>query len=103
MIKCAAFAFSLSLSISALAAEEPPWLKEARAREGTTIKPVNLKSKDGWFKARVPAKVVNSIEMSEGSYTVELEFGGGTNMLCEVYPKGIDLANSLRITLETSM
>lgn len=99
MFKRAAFAFSLLLCSSAFAAEEPQWLKDARAREAKSLKPVEFKSKDGWFKASVPGKVVNTVEEAEGSYSVQLDIGGEASVHCEVYPKGADLANALRLTL----
>jgi hypothetical protein len=46
---------------------------------------------------------LNSIEKVEGSYSVELDSGGETNILCEVYPKGVDLANTLRVTLDGTL
>jgi hypothetical protein len=96
-------AFALLMCASASAAEEPKWLKDARAREGKIAKLAELKSKDGWFKARVPAKVVSPIELSEGSYSVELDMGGEASINCEVYPGGLDLANALRLTLENTL
>lgn len=99
MFKRAVLAFSLLLCSSAFGAEEPQWLKEARARESKSLKPVALKSKDGWFKVLTPGKLVGTIEKVEGSYSVELDIGGDANVYCEVYPKGVDLANTLRVTL----
>jgi hypothetical protein len=46
-----------------------------------------------------PGKLVGTIENVEGSYSVELDIGGDANVYCEVYPKGVDLANALRVTL----
>jgi hypothetical protein len=99
MFKRAVLAFSLLLCNSAFGADEPRWLKEARARESKSLKPVALKSKDGWFKVLTPGKLVGTIENVEGSYSVELDIGGDANVYCEVYPKGVDLANALRVTL----
>ena len=39
----------LLTSTLALAAEEPQWLKDARAREGKPAKVVTVKPKDGFF------------------------------------------------------
>lgn len=103
MFKSAALALSLFLGASALADDEPQWLKDARARESQSLKPGEVKSKDGWFKASLPGKVVGVIEEVEGSYSVELDIGTDVNVFCEVYPKGIDLANGLRQTLTNSM
>ena len=63
MIQRAVFAVSLLMFCTiALGADEPKWLKDARAREAKAMKPVELKSKDGVFKARIPAKLVGTIE-----------------------------------------
>jgi len=98
MFKATAFALSLLTGVSAYGADEPKWLTDARAREGKILKPTEIRSKDGWFKARVPGKLVGIIEKVEGSYTVELDIGADVNVACEVYPEGINLANALRVT-----
>src|SRR5688572_4114313 len=103
MFKRAVLAFSLLVCNSAFGADEPQWLKEARARESKSLKPVALKSKDGWFKVLTPGKLVGTIEEVEGSYSVELDIGGDANVYCEVYPKGVDLANALRVTLGNAL
>ncbi|HEU4781035.1 MAG TPA: hypothetical protein VFS58_14225 [Steroidobacteraceae bacterium] len=96
-------AFALLLCTSAFGADEPKWLKDARARESKSLKPVEIKSKDGWFTARTPGKLVNTVEEVEGSYSVELDIGGDASVHCEVYPKGVDMANALRVTLGNSI
>jgi hypothetical protein len=104
MLNRVAFAFSLlSCSSVGLAAEEPQWLKDARARESKSLKPALHKSKDGWFKVRAPGKLVEAIEKVEGSYSIELDIGADASVYCEVYPEGIDLANALRATLTSSL
>ena len=85
------------------AAEEPQWLKDARAREGKPVPAAELKSKDSSFKARVPAKVVGDIEKLEGSYTIEFNIGGEQPAYCEIVPDGFDLASMLRGTLDITM
>lgn len=103
MFKCVAFAFSLLLCTSVAGAEEPEWLKGARAREAKSLKPVEFVSKDGWFKARTPGKVVNRVEKVEGSYSVELDVGGDARVYCEIYPESTDLANALRVTFLSTL
>lgn len=103
MFKRAVFAFSMSLCASAFAADAPKWLTEAHARESKSQTPTDLASKDGWFKARLPGKVVGAIERIEDAYSLELDIGADSNAFCEVFPEGIDLANSLRATLDTSL
>lgn len=103
MFKRAAFVVSLLACNTAFAADEPQWLKEARARESKLLKPAQLESKDGWFKVHTPGKSVLTIELEQESYSVELDIGGDAHVHCEVYPKGIDLANTLRVTFENTM
>ena len=91
------------VTFAAQAAEDPQWLKDARAREGTPGRAVELKSNDKWFKARVPAKVVGDIEKSEGSYTVQLDIGSEQPAFCEIMPDGFDMADMLRRNLEFTM
>jgi hypothetical protein len=100
MFQRALLASCLLLSFAAHAADEPKWLKDARARELKSLKPSEIKSKDGWFRVNTPGKLVGSIEKAEGSYSVELDIGGDSSVHCEVYPDGVDLANALRITLD---
>jgi hypothetical protein len=84
-------------------AEEPQWLKDARAREGKSGPAVELKSKDNWFKAKVPARVVGVIEKVEGSYSIEFNIGSEQTAYCEVVPDGFDMANMLRRTLDITL
>ena len=49
--------FRFSCPVLAAAADEPQWLKDARAREGKPGQSVEVMSKDKWFKAKVPAKL----------------------------------------------
>jgi hypothetical protein len=103
MFKRAAFAVSLLACNFSFAADEPQWLKDARARESKSLKPAQIQSKDGWFKVSTPGKSVGTIELEQGSYSVELDIGGDSNVHCEVYPKGVDLANTLRVTFDNAM
>ena len=90
-------------SFAAQAADEPQWLKEARAREGKIGAAVAIKSKDNWFSAKLPAKLVGDIEKVEGSYTIELDIGGDQSAYCEVTPDGFDMADMIRTNLEFTM
>jgi hypothetical protein len=103
MFSRAAFLLVCFYGMSASAADEPKWLKDARARESKSLKPAVLQSKDGWFKARVPGKLVNTVEKVEGSYSVELDIGSDARVYCEVFPEGIDLGNALRLTLNNAV
>jgi hypothetical protein len=99
----AAFAFSFLLCTCAFGADEPQWLKDARAREGKFPTAAEVKSKDGWFKVRAPGKVSADIEKVDGSYSVEFDIGGESPVQCEVFPDGVDLANGLRVTFENAV
>jgi hypothetical protein len=89
----------LSFSV-AHAADEPKWLTDAKAREGKLGAPKDVVSDDKWLKAKLPGKIKNKIEKAEGSYSIEVDIGTTTPVLCEIIPDGFDLANMLRATLE---
>ena len=71
---------------SGIQAQEPKWLTDARAREGKIGTPKEFKSKDNWFKARVPGKVKGAVEKVEDSYSIEIDFGGESAALLRVDP-----------------
>jgi hypothetical protein len=91
--------------LCALAArgDEPKWLEDARAREASPVAPSEFNSKDGWFRARVPAKLVGDIEKVEGSFTVTIDVGTDAPVHCEVVPDGFDMADMLRRTFDATM
>lgn len=91
------------LCACAAQADEPKWLKDARAREASPGPPRELNSKDGWFKARVPANAAGEIEKVEGSYTVALEIGSDAPVYCEVVPESFDMADMVRRTFDLTM
>ena len=104
MNKCAALALTVCLGVPAVqAADAPKWLTEARARESKLMAPRELKSKDNWFKAKVPAKVVGVIERVEDSYSIELDHGSGASIYCEIVPDGIDMADMVRVSAESTL
>lgn len=84
-------------------AQEPKWLTDARAREAKAGSPREFKSKDNWFKAKVPAKVVGPVEKVEESYSIEFDLGAETPTYCELVPDGFDMADMLRRTLDLTM
>jgi len=90
-------------SFAVQAADEPQWLKDARAREGKPAAAVAIKSKDNWFKAKLPAKLMGEIEKVEGSYTVQLNIGSEQSAYCEIMPEGFDMADMIRSNLEYTM
>ena len=96
-------AFLAWLIACAAQGDEPKWLQDARAREASPAAAGEFSSKDGWFRARVPAKVVGDIEMVEGSYTVTIDVGSDSPVHCEVIPDGVDMADMLRRTFDATM
>lgn len=92
----------IALTTPAFAAGEPDWLKNARAREAKSLEARPIESKDKWFKAKVPGKSVGAIVKEEGSYSVELDIGADVSIYCEVYPDGIDLAQTLSKTADVT-
>jgi hypothetical protein len=83
-------------------AEEPQWLRDARAREGKVIAPVAFKSQDGWLSGRVPARV-GDIVRRQDSYPIDLDIGADGPIQCEVVPGGFDMADRMRRTFESTM
>jgi hypothetical protein len=88
---------------SAHAADEPKWLRDARAREGKPLMTMPIRSKDQWFKVTLPAKSVGVPEKSNGSYSLELDIGGDASIYCEVFPEGFDSADTLRRSIDATM
>ena len=62
-----------------------------------------IKSKDAWFTARVPARIVGEIVKEQDSYTVTIDIGSDAPIYCEVMPEGFDMADMLRRTLEQTV
>jgi len=103
MILRALFA-SLTFFFAASAlAQEPQWLKDARAREGKLGQPREFKSKDAWLKARVPGKVVGKVEKVEESYSIEIEIAAESPVYCEFVPDGFYLADTMRRMFDVTM
>jgi hypothetical protein len=100
MFRTSLVCVGLFLAVQAKA-EDPQWLKDARALEGKPQPAREFKSVDGFFKAKVPAKVTDKIEKEQGSYTVEIDIGSEDAMLyCEVVPEGLDMAEMMRATFQ---
>ena len=98
----AAFASIALLCMSAAQAEDPQWLKEARAREGKIGSLREFKSDDNWLKAKVPVKVKDVVKQ-EKAYVISFDVGGETPAYCEVIPEGFDMADMLRQTVDITM
>lgn len=88
---------ALLVCSTAGAAEEPQWLKDARAREGKPAKVATVKDAEGFFSIEVPAKLTGKVVQSDGNYTMQLDMGSEYPMTCEVIKEGFDLAGLLRI------
>jgi len=98
----AAFVSVALLCCFAAHADDPQWLKDARAREGKLGSPHEIRSDDNWLKASVPVKVKDLTKL-EKSYVITLDVGGGTPAYCEVMPNGFDMADTLRQTVDATM
>ena len=91
------------MAVTAAHADEPQWLKDARAREGKLISPREVVSTDKWLKASLPAKVKGKVEKSENSYLLEIDIGAPSSLYCAVVPDGFDLANMMQASLDASL
>lgn len=98
-----AFALSAAFAVQNAAAEEPQWLKDARAKEGRLGQAQTIKSADGFFSAKIPVKALNEIEEDDGAYTVALDLGSSTPANCEVIRDGFDPAALLRATADLTL
>jgi hypothetical protein len=98
----AAFASVALLCGSAAHAEDPQWLKEARAREGRIGALHEIKSDDNWLKAKVPVKVKDVTKL-EKAYVIALDVGGEKPAYCEVIPAGFNMADMLRQSVDSAM
>jgi len=86
-------AWLMSFACSSL--PEPSWLQEARAREAAAAPAQWVKAPDGFFRARVPAKLSGPIESDEEGYSLRFEVAGGGPIECSVQRDELDLAGSL--------
>ncbi|MDY0068215.1 MAG: hypothetical protein RBS02_17770 [Steroidobacteraceae bacterium] len=76
-------------------AEEPQWLKDARAREGKLRRAITVKDSEGFFSTKLPVKLVGKVEQQEGGYMLTLDIGSEAPMTCEVLHEEFDLAGTL--------
>jgi len=83
---------------TAATAQEPEWLAAARAREGQLRPPKKVRSSDGFFQARVPAKIVGKIVPDQGTYLVRMDAKTGAPVECVVLRQGQELASFLVAT-----
>jgi hypothetical protein len=93
-----AFALIALCTFAMASAGEPDWLQEARAREAKVLPLKKIKSSDGFFQARVPAKVAGKIVPDDEMYIARLEAGAGPPVECVVLRASQDLANFLAAT-----
>lgn len=87
---------------SAGAASEPKWLQDLRAREGTPTAPQVVRSDDGWFSTKVPAKLASKVVPYDGSYSVGFELAPDIVANCEVIKDGFDLASLVSQTADST-
>lgn len=83
-------------------AEEPQWLKDARAREGKLRRAITVKAPEGFFSAKLPVKLVGKVEQQEGGYTFAVDIGSETPMTCEVLDEEFDMAELLRTVAQST-
>lgn len=85
----------LGVLLGCASTPEPDWLQALRAREADPLPQQRIQSPDGFFRARVPAKLAMPIQPGEGTYGVSLDIGTTAPVDCFVYREGIDFAGSL--------
>lgn len=80
------------------AAGDPHWLSKRLARTVDPLPLLKVESDDGFFSARVPARLLKPVEMVEGIYLMSLDFGAGPENLaeCYIYRDDMDLASSVQ-------
>lgn len=83
-------------SLSAAAADEPQWLKDARAREGKDLQESAVASQDGFFSARVLGTPGGEVTFEDGGYHFDIDIGSQTPATCEVIPDAFDPAALLQ-------
>lgn len=74
---------------------EPTWLVEARAREAEPAPAHWIKAPDGFFRARVPARLASPIESDGEGYSLRFDVAGESAIECSVQRDELDLAGSL--------
>lgn len=84
-------------------AEEPQWLKDARAREGKLGRAVTVKDPNGFFSAKLPVKLAGKVEEQDGGYLLSLDIGSQAPMTCEVVLEELDMAATLRTVAQSTL
>lgn len=77
-------------ALPASAADEPQWLKDARAREGQDLQETAVRSPDGFFSARVLGTIAGEVVLEDGGYHFNINIGSQTPASCEVIPEAFD-------------
>ena len=89
--------------VRAEAADEPDWLKQARAREAQPVAASDVRSEDGVLTARVPARLGSPVTGDADEYVLQFDVGSGNPVICEVMLEAFDIAGMLRTTASLSM
>lgn len=100
---CLVWAFPVAAVDQESEAEAPDakpdtgWFEKLLAREAEPLPVIELRSGDGYFEARVPAKIVSGPDRIDGDHFVQLDGGMGTEepVECWVFHDEKDLAGSL--------
>ncbi len=82
--------------------EEPDWLQTLRAREAAPMRPEAFESPDGFFRARVPARLAAPVEREADTWRVRLDAGASSAIDCWVHSDSLDLAASVAAMSEAA-
>jgi hypothetical protein len=86
----------------ALAAEEPQWLVDARAKEGQLTEPHTVISTDKRIGFSVPVALSGKLKESKESYEAVLMLGPEAAADCEILNDEVDVAALVRATATTT-
>ncbi len=77
--------------------ESADWLNRLLEREVEPLPSIEVADGQGFFKAKVPAKLIEPVTLVDGARHLMLDFGAGPENLaeCYVYSDDLDLAGSL--------
>jgi hypothetical protein len=93
---------AVACAIGCASIPEPDWLQALRAREAEPLAQQPIQSSDRFFRARIPAKLVGSIERDGEAYKVSLDVGSEAPVDCWVYRDDVDLAAAISALSEAT-
>jgi hypothetical protein len=92
----------LCLGLSQAMAEEPKWLLDARAKEGTLIAPHLVTSDDKQISFEVPIALAGKLVADEKAYTANFTLGPQAGASCEILKDAFDVAAMIRETAQVT-